>query len=57
MISSATMKFFNDLNDKASQVGKILEESQNERSNQLGTFKKMFKVYPPAHLSIIFPEG
>ncbi|GMN35769.1 hypothetical protein TIFTF001_042281 [Ficus carica] len=43
MISSATMKFFNDLNDKASQVGKILEESQNERSNQLGTFKKMFK--------------
>ncbi|EXB67891.1 125 kDa kinesin-related protein [Morus notabilis] len=43
MISSATMKFFNDLNDRASQVSRILEESENERSNQLGTFEKMFK--------------
>lgn len=44
VISKATANFFDDLHDRASQVMKILEESQIERFHQLVNFEKMFKV-------------
>lgn len=44
VISSATINFFNDLHDRASQVGRMLEESHNGRSHQLVNFERMFKV-------------
>ncbi|XP_060968909.1 kinesin-like protein KIN-5B [Cannabis sativa] len=43
VISSASMNFFNDLHNRASQVGKFIEESYNERSRQLVNFERMFK--------------
>ncbi|KAF3442909.1 hypothetical protein FNV43_RR16827 [Rhamnella rubrinervis] len=43
VISEASMSFFNDLRDRASEVVTILEDSQIERSNQLVNFEKMFK--------------
>ena len=42
------MNFFNELYDRASQVGKLLEESQNERSHQLLNMERMFKVILPS---------
>ncbi|KAK9920725.1 hypothetical protein M0R45_029271 [Rubus argutus] len=43
VISKATTNFFDDLHDRASQVMKILEESQIERFHRLVNFEKMFK--------------
>ncbi|PON72836.1 Kinesin-like protein [Parasponia andersonii] len=43
VISSASMNFFNDLHDRASRVGRIIEESRNERSHQLVNFERTFK--------------
>ncbi|KAK6942917.1 Diaminopimelate epimerase, DapF [Dillenia turbinata] len=43
LISDATLSFFNDINQKASTVMTILEESEIEHSHQLATFENNFK--------------
>ncbi|KAB1224008.1 hypothetical protein CJ030_MR2G007944 [Morella rubra] len=43
LISKATMSFFNNLHNRASEVMRILEESQIERSHQLMEVEKTFK--------------
>ncbi|KAL6145941.1 hypothetical protein ACLB2K_056624 [Fragaria x ananassa] len=43
VISKATVNFFDDLHDRASEVMKVLESSQVRRFQQLVNFEKMFK--------------
>ncbi|XP_062006172.1 kinesin-like protein KIN-5B isoform X2 [Rosa rugosa] len=43
VISNASVNFFDDLHDRASEVMKILESSQVKRFHQLVNFEKMFK--------------
>ncbi|KAK4478585.1 hypothetical protein RD792_014071 [Penstemon davidsonii] len=43
LISSAAISFSNDLNQRASELMKHLEESQLKNSDQLQNFEKMFK--------------
>ncbi|CAA3002993.1 kinesin KIN-5B [Olea europaea subsp. europaea] len=43
VISNATITFFNDLHRQASQLMKVLEESQIVKSHQLQNFEQMFK--------------
>ncbi|PRQ43350.1 putative plus-end-directed kinesin ATPase [Rosa chinensis] len=43
VISKASVNFFDDLHDRASEVMKILESSQVKRFHQLVNFEKMFK--------------
>ncbi|KAL6142066.1 hypothetical protein ACLB2K_060349 [Fragaria x ananassa] len=43
VISKATVNFFDDLHDRASEVVKVLESSQVRRFQQLVNFEKMFK--------------
>ncbi|KAL2509461.1 ATP binding microtubule motor family protein [Forsythia ovata] len=43
VISNATITFLNDLHQRASQLMKVLEESQIDKSHQLENFEKMFK--------------
>ncbi|KAF5953795.1 hypothetical protein HYC85_006651 [Camellia sinensis] len=44
VISRATIDFFNDLSHRAFQLKALLEESQIDKSHQLATFERMFKV-------------
>ncbi|XP_014514881.1 kinesin-like protein KIN-5B [Vigna radiata var. radiata] len=41
--SEAAINFFNDIHLRSSSVMKVLEETQNERSEQLANFEKKFK--------------
>ncbi|KAM5560023.1 kinesin-like protein KIN-5B [Rosa sericea] len=43
VISKASVNFFDDLHDRASEVMKIFESSQVKRFHQLVNFEKMFK--------------
>ncbi|GFS35784.1 ATP binding microtubule motor family protein [Actinidia rufa] len=44
VISRAAIAFFNELSHRASELTTILQESQIDKSHQLATFEKMFKV-------------
>lgn len=43
-MTMATISFVNDLYSHASEVTKLLEETQNEKTQQLAKFEKMFHV-------------
>ncbi|KAJ1391346.1 P-loop containing nucleoside triphosphate hydrolase [Sesbania bispinosa] len=43
VVSEATINFFNDIHLRSSKVMKILEETQNEKFQQLTNFEKKFK--------------
>lgn len=45
VVSEAAVNFFDDIHLRSSRVMKILEESQNERFQQLTNFEKKFKVW------------
>lgn len=44
VISSAAINFSNDLHRRASELMKVLEQSQAEKSLRLQNFEKLFKV-------------
>ncbi|KAI9085849.1 hypothetical protein K1719_032263 [Acacia pycnantha] len=43
MISEATLNFFDDIHQHSSRVVNIIEETQNERTDQLANFEQLFK--------------